>query len=92
MLINHLQDLGDCVFIDSVIITKINYNLPEEYGPLLTMWDNVWKEEKTLAQLTLQLLNEDTKLKRKFVEDPSVGKKKHFLAINTKNKLQDVFN
>ncbi len=53
MLINHLQDLGDCVFIDSAIITKINYNLPKEYDPLLTTWDNVWKEEKTLAQLTL---------------------------------------
>jgi len=34
------------------------------------------ERRKTLAQLTLQLLKEDTKLKRKFVEDPSVGKKK----------------
>jgi len=87
MLINHLQDLGDRVFIDNVIITKINYNLPKEYDPLLTMWGNVWKEENTLTQLTLRLLKEETKLKRKIVEDPSVGKTKTFFSHKHKRQI-----
>jgi hypothetical protein len=29
MLINHLEDLGDYAFIDSVILTNISYNLLE---------------------------------------------------------------
>ncbi len=52
MLIKKLRDLGlDHAFIKNVIITKISCNFPKKYDPLLTMWNSVWDEEKTLHNL-----------------------------------------
>jgi 2C-methyl-D-erythritol 2,4-cyclodiphosphate synthase len=51
-------------FDDSAIMTKIMCNLPTKYDNLMTTWDNVPEDQWKLDNLTLQLLKEETKIKR----------------------------
>jgi len=85
-------------FDDSVIMTKIIYNLPMKYECLMIAWDNVPKDQWKLDNLMLQLLKEKTKIKRRKEQNHSIGAKhlppkpmfNLFLDGNTNYQLWDV--
>lgn len=58
-----LKDL-DKAFDESVIMSKIICNLPAEYDSLMTAWNSMPEGQQKLDNLMLQLLKEETKLKR----------------------------
>ncbi len=58
-----LKDL-DKAFDESVIMSKIICNLPAEYDSLISAWNNMPEGQQKLDNLTLELLKEETKLKR----------------------------
>jgi hypothetical protein len=60
---------------DTAIMTKIICNLLIEYDNLMTTWDNVPKDQWKLDNLTLQLLKEETKIKRHKEQDHSTDAK-----------------
>lgn len=60
---------------DSAIMTKIICNLPTKYDNLMTTWDNVPEDQWKLDNLTLQLLKEETKIKKRKEQDHSTNAK-----------------
>jgi len=60
---------------DSAIMTKIVCNLPTEYDNLMTTWDNVPADQWKLDNLTLQLLKEETNIKRRKEQNHSTDAK-----------------
>ncbi|UYV84036.1 hypothetical protein LAZ67_X000937 [Cordylochernes scorpioides] len=54
-----MKDLGEPIS-DVALITKIICSLPDKYKNLITAWDSVSSEEKTLENLTARLLKEES--------------------------------
>lgn len=81
-----LKDL-DKAFDESVIMSKIICNLPAEYDNLITAWNNMPEGQQKLDNLILQLLKEETKLKRHKEQDQSIAAK----AVATKATIWPPF-
>jgi len=59
MQAQQLRDLGEQIS-ENTIITKILYGLPEEHKNFITAWDSVARNERTIENLTLRLLKEES--------------------------------
>lgn len=55
-LAKQLKDLGE-EMTTSAIITKILCSLPTEYHHVITAWDAIPSEKRTVEELTTRLLN-----------------------------------
>jgi hypothetical protein len=58
-MVVQLNNMGEPI-VNNVVITKIIYNLPIDYWHVISMWDNVPNAMKTLENLIVRLLKEET--------------------------------
>ena len=65
MIISQLSTIGDKTFINASMISKLLSNLPEGFDNFITASESASTTERTLPNLKLRLLKEESKLKRR---------------------------
>ena len=78
LILSELAEIGDTTFNNDTLISKLTTNLLEGFDSFITAWDSTPLDERTFANLQLGLLKEETKLKRRLVEEASPDTKAYY--------------